>query len=192
VVDRSGEAQALLARLRWQHPHYGWIEQTETLQAAGRAGLVADVELWQICEACEYLHAQRGASPPAILAVSGWQLRDREFVAHLLQLFDRYRVPGSALVLALTPDGLAEAVDRHPDAQRLVERGLRFALRDFNRMPARTPLPLSYALAAPAQFDVALPAGVSAIAIGVDDTATLQRARAAAVDLFCGSVVSRA
>jgi diguanylate cyclase (GGDEF)-like protein/PAS domain S-box-containing protein len=190
AVDSRGEARALLARLRWQHPQYGWIEQTETLQAAGRAGLVADVELWQICEACEYLHAQHGNAPPAILAVSGWQLRDREFVGHLLQLLDRYRVPGAALVLALTPDGLAEAVDRHPDSQRLIERGLRFALRDFNHMPTQPPLPLSYVLAGPAQFDAPMPAGVSVIAVGVDDAATLERAKAAGIGLVLGSAVA--
>jgi diguanylate cyclase (GGDEF)-like protein/PAS domain S-box-containing protein len=190
AVDVRDHAQALLGRLRWQHPQYGWIEQTETLQAAGRAGLVADVELWQICEACEYLHAQHAAAPPLILTVSGWQLRDREFVGHLLQLLDRYRVPGSALVLALTPDGLAEAADRHPDSQRLIERGLRFALRDFNRVPAQSPLPLSFALAAPAQFDVAMPDGMKIIAVGVDDGAMLQRARAAGIALLAGAAVA--
>lgn len=190
VVDGSGAQQALLARLRWQHPQYDWIEQTETLQAAGRAGLVADVELWQICEACEYLHALPGLASPVILAVSGWQLRDRQFVGHLLQLLDRYHVPGAALVLALTPDGLAEATDRHPDSQRLIERGLRFALRDFNRVPTPLPLPLSHALAAAPQFDVAMPPGVSVIAIGVDDAATLARARAAGIGLIAGGVVA--
>src|SRR5690606_3178969 len=112
ALDGDGTARAHIGRLRWEHPRYGWVEQTEILQAANRAGLVADIELWMICEACERLRAAAAegvSSLPQVLPLSGWQLRDREFLGHLSGLLDRYEVPASALMPALTPDGFAEA-----------------------------------------------------------------------------------
>ncbi len=203
VLDSDGCAQVLLATLRWQHPRYGWVEQAEIWQAASRAGLVGDVELWQICRACEYLHgAARRKLPllPHVLPISGWQLRDREFSGHVLELLHRYGVPPHCLVLALTPDGMVEAAERHADCQRLVELGVRFALRDFNVMPAATPLPLTWVLAsgavlAPAALPAllaALPEGARVIATGLTRDDELQRCRAAGIDCVAGPIVAAA
>ncbi len=137
AMARDGRPVALLTSLSWQHPRYGEVLQTEVLQAAARAGLVADMELWLICQVCEYFASGPGRASelPAVVSVSGWQLRDREFVAHVLELLDRYQVSGERLVLALTPDGFVEARTRHADARKLFERGMRLGLRDFNVFP---------------------------------------------------------
>jgi diguanylate cyclase (GGDEF)-like protein/PAS domain S-box-containing protein len=174
ALDADGAARALIGRLRWEHPRYGWVEQTEILQAANRAGLVADIELWMICEACERLRAAAAegrSSLPQVLPLSGWQLRDREFLGHLSGLLDRYEVPASALVPALTPDGFAEAADHHADLGPLIARGLRFALRDFNVIPRELPLPLASVLVTGAAA-----VDVSALA---DDVLVLKVQRAA-------------
>lgn len=204
VLDRDGHITALLGRLRWQHPRYGWIAQSDILQAASRAGLVADVELWQICEACEYLHSAREQGLPLlphILPASGWQLRDREFIGHLSDLLDRYHVPASRLVLALTPDGFAEAVDRHAESDRLIERGVRFAVRDFNRLPADAPLPVAYALAASPLLDDAAavtallasaPKQVVVVATGLWNDDDLRRSQVAGIEQVSGPGVADA
>ncbi|MGB1562779.1 MAG: sensor domain-containing protein [Sinimarinibacterium flocculans] len=201
VLDGEGAARALLGRMRWQHPHYGWIEQTEILQAAGRAGLVADIELWMICEACERLREVAAAGLPLlpqVLPLSGWQLRDREFLGHLSGLLQRYAVPASALVLALTPDGHVEAEDRHAGLDELIAGGLRFGLRDFNRMPATLTLPLACVLVGEpltdqvsTMRDIREAAGgeVLVVASGIEDEAVLGRCREAGIDGFAGSAV---
>ncbi|MFP5307773.1 MAG: diguanylate cyclase domain-containing protein, partial [Gammaproteobacteria bacterium] len=204
ALDAQGRTHLLLAGLRWQHPRHGWIEPMEVWQAAARAGLIADLELWQICQACEHLCAAAAESRPLlpyVLSLSGWQLRDREFIGHVAELLDRYDVPPSCLVLALTPDGLAEAGDRHADCDALIRRGVRFALRDFNLVPAAAPLPLSYVLASAAMLaDVSSVRGLLSsvgdracvVATGVADAESLKRVRAAGIDCAAGDAVAAA
>lgn len=202
ALDHRGQVHVLLASLRWQHPRYGWIEQADVWQAASRAGLVADLELWQICQACEHLHAAAGENLPTlpyVLPISGWQLRDREFIGHLSELLARYRVPAPCLVLAFTPDGLVEASDRHADSEHLIRVGVRFALRDFNVMPAAASLPLSYVLAGAAiasdigragALIASAPAGSQVIATGLTDEDDLRRSRDTGIDWAAGPAVA--
>lgn len=131
--------RAALSNLYWMHPRYGRIEHDELMRAAGRAGLLGDLELWQVCHACEHhLSARQRGLPllPFVIGISGWQLRDPQFTGHVLELLDRYKAPGDRLLLAMTPDGMAEAESMHPETERLLARGVRLALRDFNAAPA--------------------------------------------------------
>ena len=140
VLDvQHDTVRAALSNLYWMHPRYGRIEHDELMRAAGRAGLLGDLELWQVCHACEHhLSARQRGLPllPFVIGISGWQLRDREFTGHVLELLDRYEAPGDRLLLAMTPDGMAEAASMHPETERLLARGVRLALRDFNAAPA--------------------------------------------------------
>lgn len=202
ACDSGERVHALLSRMRWQHSRHGWIEQDEIWQAAGRAGLVADVELWQVGQACEHLHTAGGWNLPRlphILRISGWQLRDRDFISHVLDLIDRYHVPAECLVFALTPDGLVEAGVRHADSELLIRRGVRFALRHFNVMPASSSLPLSYVLASgPAITNqtairgvlAAVPAGATLIASRVGSAEEVARLREAGIDCVSGPAVA--
>jgi diguanylate cyclase (GGDEF)-like protein/PAS domain S-box-containing protein len=134
-----GSVRAGLSSLYWMHPRYGRVEHDELLRAASRAGLLGDLELWQVCHACEHhFSAREHGLPllPFVVGISGWQLRDHEFATHVLELLDRYQAPGDRLLLALTPDGLVEAAGMTVETQRLLARGVRFALRDFNAVPA--------------------------------------------------------
>ncbi len=159
ALTAEGQALAMLSGLHWNHPRYGDVGHDEVLQAAGRAGLVADLELWQICQVCEVLNApnMRPLSIPCVVAVSGWQLRDPEFSRHVLDLLQRYGISGERLILALSPDGLADAQTAPADPSTLIARGIRFALRDFNAVPeASGQIPLTFALvnaADPAVFE---------------------------------------
>ena len=140
VMDVTrGTVRALLSNLYWSHPRHGRIEHDELLRAAGRAGLLGDLELWQICHACEHhLSARQQDLPllPFVIGISGWQLRDREFINHVLELLNRYQAPGDRLILAMTPDGMLDVATMHAEADRLLARGVRFALRDFATAPA--------------------------------------------------------
>ncbi|MEQ1439608.1 diguanylate cyclase [Fontimonas sp. SYSU GA230001] len=202
ACDANGRVHVLLSRLRWQHSRHGWIEQDEIWQAAGRAGLIADVELWQIGAACEQLQTAGGWNLPRlphVLRLSGWQLRDRDFISHVLELIDRYHVPPSCLVFALTPDGLIEAGSRHADCAELIRRGVRFALRHFNVMPASSALPLSYVLAAGPVIGSAsairallgaIPADTGVIATRVGSAEELARVRSAGIDCVSGHAIA--
>jgi diguanylate cyclase (GGDEF)-like protein/PAS domain S-box-containing protein len=203
LETRGGSVRALLSHLYWSHPRHGRIEHDELLRAAGRAGLLADLELWQICHACEHhLSARQRAlpSPPFVVGISGWQLRDREFISHVLELLQRYQVPGDRLILSMTPDGMLDAAAMHVEAERLLARGIRFALRDFVSAPALDSAGLVSVLIAgdrllldaAAASDLvqrAQAGGAAVIAQGVASAATQARWQAAGWSLMAGAAL---
>ncbi|HEX4895201.1 MAG TPA: diguanylate cyclase [Solimonas sp.] len=204
-VERDLSRGALVG-LYWQHPRYGRIEQDELLRAAGRAGLLADIELWQACTICEQHFAARQAGlsmVPMVLGISGWQLRDRLFVDHLRDLLSRYQVPADSLILALTPDGFLEAQGMHPDGRQLLKMGLRFGLRDFSRVPDLHPeLPLGLMLVGERllgdeqgmknALTVSRSRGIPLIAAGVNQSLQRTRWHAAGVRLMAGATLQPA
>lgn len=140
VLDgRDAAVVAVCVSRYWQHPRFGRIEEDELLRAGARAGLVGDLELWQITHAFEHdLDARRRGVPalPFIIPVSGWQLRTADFAGHVGELLRRYAMPGDRLILAVDPDGLSAAAPLLPATRGLLASGVRLALRDF-----RLPLP---------------------------------------------------
>ncbi|NGY05293.1 sensor domain-containing protein [Solimonas terrae] len=136
IVDLGGGAvRAIRACLYWEHPRFGRIDEDELLRAGARAGLIGDLELWQITHVCEHhLSARQRGLPvlPFIIEISGWQLRSGEFGRHVEELLRRYEVPGDRLILALSPDGLSETEPLHAASVGLLAQGVRLALRDFN------------------------------------------------------------
>ncbi len=44
------------ALLRWQHPHRGLLEPSEFLAVATEIGLIIDLDLWVLRQACEQMH----------------------------------------------------------------------------------------------------------------------------------------
>ncbi|NKF21426.1 sensor domain-containing protein [Solimonas marina] len=153
VIDTADAAVvAVYAGRYWQHPRFGRIEEDELLRAGARAGLIGDLELWQITHVCEHhLSArERGIETlPFVVDISGWQLRTGSFAQHVDDLLHRYEVPGDRVVLALTPDGLDEAsAAQHPAVRALLARGVRLALRSFKLpIPTGAALPVSWLLA---------------------------------------------
>lgn len=130
VLDDAGAVRAALVGVTWEHPRYGRIAADETLRAATRAGLLADLELWQVCNACARLQE---LALPLVVGISGWQLRDADFSEHLLHLLQRFAVPSRRLALALSREGCAEAASAPPArVAALAQQGLRFALRDYS------------------------------------------------------------
>lgn len=205
VLDQgSGAAIAVLAHLYWQHPRFGRIEHDELLRAAARAGLIGDLELWQITHACEHhLAAGHHGVPqlPFIIEVSGWQLRGGEFPSHLSELLARYQVDSARLILALNADGLADAQILHPTAAQLLRQGVRLALRDFNLpLPSLESPPVALLLSTTdsdemqigAARNAAQEAGLPLIAAHVQHALQKNRWTAAGVHRLAGHAVQPA
>lgn len=136
VVDTDRRLRAGYIGICWDHPVHGRVAVDEALRAASRAGLLADLEAWIVCRSLMNFHNASQADiklPSMIVPLSGWQLRDEIFVQQILHLMDRFSIPPRALVFALTGDGYQEASSA-PEAgiRRLLQRGVRFALRNFD------------------------------------------------------------
>lgn len=129
-ADRRS-VHAALAQLYWQHPVHGRVEPDETLASANRAGLRADVELLTLYSATSPAPNGRPQPLSLIVAVSGWQLRNRDFGAHVADLIVRNGLPPERLIIASDGEGLLEA--RHgayETLHRLYGHGVRLALHD--------------------------------------------------------------
>ncbi len=132
----AGRVSAILLDFCWQHLRHGRIGASELQRSAGRAGLVADLELWMIYRACTVLpppsESDLDLPPvPVVINVSGWQFRDPEFYEQVFELMDRHKVPPRRLVFAVEGGGFDEV--RQASAarlRRLRDRGVRIALRD--------------------------------------------------------------
>jgi diguanylate cyclase len=138
-MDGGGDRPlgALLLDFWWQHPRQGRIPSQDVLAAAGRSGLLADIELWAVHRACALLppmsegdEAGSDAPPlPVVVNLSAWQLKDPDFSAHVFDLMERHGVPPRRLVFALGSNGVEEMRATPPMLmRRLLDRGVRFAL----------------------------------------------------------------
>lgn len=131
VEARSGAVAAALLRFEWHHARHGLVHEEEAIRAAHRAGVLGDLELWCIYQACE-IHAEgrrRGAvMPPMLVEVSGWQLRAPDFALYVVDLLERFRLPPAQLVLVLKAVSPGEPFLQHEAVRVLLERGVRFAL----------------------------------------------------------------
>ncbi len=122
---------AVLADFYWRHPQLGRIEPDEAITSAGRAGLVADIELWR-------LRAAAGAALPLvqnevdmIVPIAGWHWLHPEFGARVIDVLRDLALPARKLVIATDAAGLREARHAAQDnLYRLCSEGLRLAMRD--------------------------------------------------------------
>ncbi len=133
VHRASGELAASVVDFYWTHPEFGRVDSRDTLHAARRADLNAEIEYWMLCEAAEQhrLAQKQGLPPlPLLLPLTGRQWRDPEFPERLLRVMDAAATPLKLLLPVI--DG-----SDWPDAaapvqvlwQQLLQQGLRIAVR---------------------------------------------------------------
>jgi diguanylate cyclase (GGDEF)-like protein/PAS domain S-box-containing protein len=157
---------ALMLDFWWRHPRQGRIISRDVMSAAGRAGLLGDVELWMIHRACALLPPVAALSPdvpagadapplPVIVNISAWQLKDPDFSLHVFELMERHDVPPRRLVFALNSQSVEELRETPPPlVRRLLERGVRFALHGaaeplFAALNLATSLPIDLVVLEP-------------------------------------------
>ncbi|HEX4871525.1 MAG TPA: PAS domain S-box protein [Nevskiaceae bacterium] len=141
LSEADGAAAAVWwSHFHWRHPRYERVEAEEALQAADRAGLRGDLELWLLYTAMARRRSLGGPGLPLLLPLSGWQLRDGEFITHVLEVCqqDRAALPSAPPpVLVLDREGLREVARAAPGhRQRLIEAGVGFGLRVSSAGPA--------------------------------------------------------
>ncbi|RZS46872.1 putative bifunctional diguanylate cyclase/phosphodiesterase [Sphaerotilus mobilis] len=136
LVDRDGRCMAHEALVRWQHPARGLLGPAEFIGLAEATGLIDEIGLWVLEQACSQLAAWRALPDRAHLSVSvnvsAVQLRHPEIVERIASVLRRSGAPANRLTLELTESVLQHDVDDViRKLQALRRMGIGLALDDF-------------------------------------------------------------
>ncbi len=200
VFSATGMAAAVVD-FYWQHPEFGRVDSRDTLLAARRAGLNAEIENWMLREcASQYRNSQLQGLPavPMLLPLTGRQWRDPEFPERLRNVMAEVSAPLKLLIPLIDGSDWQDAAGAVQMLwPQLLQLGLRIAVR--NPDPggpldglALTLLPLPGATAADESLTVALMRRYEALELpvlmeNVANTAQWDRLRRAGARYGCGA-----
>ena len=122
--------------LRWNHPQRGMVSPGEFIPLLERTGLISEVGLWVIEQACRRINEWRARGLPkrfvVAVNVSARQLNDDGLAESVAELMEHWQVPRDMLELELTESSIMQEPAR---AQKLFRelraRGVRIAIDDF-------------------------------------------------------------
>ncbi|XOZ32591.1 putative bifunctional diguanylate cyclase/phosphodiesterase [Halomonadaceae bacterium KBTZ08] len=122
--------------LRWRHPEHGMISPGEFIPLLEETGLIVEVGVWVIEQACQRVARWRARGLPQTFSVavnvSPRQLRNENLLTETQRLIEAYNVPEGVLELELTESSLME---EPAYARRLFEGlrriGAKIAIDDF-------------------------------------------------------------
>lgn len=135
VSVKNGRVVAFEALLRWCDPRRGVFGPQEFIAVAERSGLIVDLGLWVLEEACRRCREwNRTVLPgvPVAVNLSPAQLKDPAFLERTLRALERVGLEGHLLELELT-----ETVDLESSAAvrealgELRRRGVTLSIDDF-------------------------------------------------------------
>jgi diguanylate cyclase (GGDEF)-like protein/PAS domain S-box-containing protein len=133
----SGQIEGLEALVRWQHPQRGMVAPLDFIPLAEETGLIVEIGLWVLREACtraQALQEQFPMSPPLHMSVnlSARQLQRPEIVDEVAAALMQSGLDASSLVLEITESVMMQDMDL--SIQRLAELkalGVLLAVDDF-------------------------------------------------------------
>ena len=136
VIDlATGEPVSTEALVRWEHPERGLVSPLEFIPVAEEAGLIAELGLQVLEQACRQTAAwQRDIDPELGVSVnvSGRQVIDPDFPAQVAAIAERSGLRAGTLALEITETVLMEEADSPVTVLgSLQEHGLTLVLDDF-------------------------------------------------------------
>ncbi len=134
---RSGEITGVEALVRWQHPVRGLVPPLDFIPAAETTGLIRDIGMMVLREACEqtvrWQQEHVSATPLKVsVNVSPRQLLHAEFPGQVLQVLTETGLAADRLTLEMTESVLIGNGDDSLNAlTALHDLGVRLAIDDF-------------------------------------------------------------
>ncbi|GEM_PF-5000233 len=131
VEADTGSALSYEALLRWNHPRRGMISPVEAIEAAEKAGLIEQVDLWVLREACLAQHALQPQKRIHV-NITVKSLRDPYFVERTAEVFRDTGCPPAKIEIELSETTQKlDASHILPQIQKLIEWGVTFSLDDM-------------------------------------------------------------
>ena len=135
VDAQTGHLASFEALARWHWPGVGWVSSVEFIAVAERTGLIADLGLLLLSQACEQvaLWRQRFTKVvPVAVNVSPLQMLDGGFPELVEQLLLQYRLPAHAITLEITESAAVANLDQaREQIRQLRNLGIAVGLDDF-------------------------------------------------------------
>ena len=135
VNMHDGVLYGVEALARWHHPLFGQVSPARFIPLAEECGLIGDLGLWAIREACRQLAAWRrkGISIPSIsVNLSPTNFHNLDLSGMIMRTLDQHHLKPSDLTLELTENVL---MDTNPSTMKVLHdvhaHGVRLAMDDF-------------------------------------------------------------
>jgi diguanylate cyclase (GGDEF)-like protein len=134
IDARTLQITAVEGLLRWQHPRRGLISPELFVPLAEKHGLICELGLWVIEEACRQAAQWREAGLRMRIAInlSGHQLRREDLAQQIETSLARHHIPPNRLTCEITETVAMEDTRITRDAfERLRRCGLHLSIDDF-------------------------------------------------------------
>lgn len=132
---QDGSLYGVEALARWHHAELGQIAPDSFIPLAEQCGLITELDLWAIRQACCQLASwrQQGLHIPVVAVnLSSTDFQDPDLPDKVAAILQQYQLSGSDLTLELTEGVL---LDQHPvtinSLQQLHSQGIQLAMDDF-------------------------------------------------------------
>ncbi|RZI83798.1 MAG: EAL domain-containing protein [Rubrivivax sp.] len=138
------------ALLRWTHPTRGPISPAEFVPVAERFGLIGELGLWVLNEACRHMRLwlDAGLEIPVAVNMSAHQLREHDLETRVREALERHQVPANMLIMEITESVAMDDIEASLKVFDLLDSiGVKLSIDDFGtgysslsylrRLPAR-------------------------------------------------------
>jgi EAL domain-containing protein (putative c-di-GMP-specific phosphodiesterase class I) len=126
----TGRVSGAEALARWTHPSMGTIPPAKFIPIAEDAGLIGEVGLWVLQEACQQMKAWQGAGidiSRMAVNLSARQFHDPLLIEHIARVLEECRLDASLLELEVTESAMMK--DAHGAARTLEQlHGMRLSI----------------------------------------------------------------
>ena len=131
---RSGNLTGVEALLRWQSGSLGAVLPDVFIPLAERFGLIVAIGDWVIEDVCRQLASwtREGIQMHVAINLSGYQLRQPDFVARMRHLFERYLVDPRQVICEVTESvAMEDTASTQRVLRQLSELGVSLSIDDF-------------------------------------------------------------
>ncbi|MDE2076972.1 MAG: EAL domain-containing protein [Burkholderiales bacterium] len=130
----SGELAGVEALLRWTHPQRGSVSPAAFIPVAERFGLIGELGLWVLEEACRHVRGwmDAGQDIPVAVNISAHQLRQPDLPQRVRDALVRNNVPPRMLILEITESTAMDDIDASIRVfDMLADIGVQLSIDDF-------------------------------------------------------------
>lgn len=134
VNIKTKRAYAAEALVRWIHPEKGFVFPDQFIPFAEQTGLIRDITLWMLEEACRVHTELKNQDIELAIAVniSTRDLIDSDFPDKLEAIFNHFEIADNAISLEITESSIMDdPVRAEATLHRLANMGLKIAIDDF-------------------------------------------------------------